>query len=182
MVTAAGFPAFLTTTPTVFSGVATAAIGANVTQADLIFQYSPVGTAGADDSFTVDDVQLEVGAVAHPFARIPFRDMLEKCQAFYWKTFPYSTAPAQNAGIVGTVHSDYAYGNAAGVTAIAPFPRRMRVAPTTISYAPDAATSNWTNGVAPSVGAWEWGVICQGSGSTAAGNRYQIHLTADASI
>jgi hypothetical protein len=175
-------PVTLTTTPATFSGTSAAVVPVNATQADLVFQWTPVGTAGADDSFTLDDVQLEIGAVAHPFARIPFRDMLEKCQAYYWKTFPYSTAPAQNLGLVGSLVTDYSYVNGAGCVAEVTFPRRMRVAPTLTSYAPDALTGNWTSGVAPTLTAKEWGMWCQGAGATVAGNAYNIHITADASI
>jgi hypothetical protein len=174
--------AAVSTTATLFSGASAGVVPANATQADLVFQWTPTGTAGADDSITIDDVQLEVGAVAHPFARIPFRDMLEKCQAYYWKTFPYATAPAQNLGQVGSIVSDYAYVNGAGCVAWVTFPRRMRVAPTLTSYAPDALTGNWTGGVAPTLTPKEWGMWCQAAGATVAGNANNIHITADASI
>src|SRR5437899_3651701 len=36
------------------------AIAGNATQAELQFTWTPTGTAGADDSITLDDIQLEV--------------------------------------------------------------------------------------------------------------------------
>ena len=176
--------AALTPIATVFSGVSAGVVPSNATQAEVLFQWTPVGTAGADDSFTIDDVQLEIGATVHPFSRIPFRDMLEKCQAFYWKTFPYTTAPAQNIGNAAAINTDYVYANGAGAVAPRSFPRRMRAVPTCITYAPDAANSNFSNGIVCTIaGATEYGLCpVAASGGTVAGAAYTIHVTADASI
>ncbi len=73
------------------------AVGATVTQAAVVFTYEPSGVA-ADDYFDVTDVQLEIGAVATPFARLNFQEQLQNCLPFYEKSFLYATAPAQNVG------------------------------------------------------------------------------------
>jgi hypothetical protein len=61
------------------------AIGATVTQAEIQFSWTPVGTAGAADDVTIDDVQLEAvpaGATTMPivFERRPLADTLADCQ------------------------------------------------------------------------------------------------------
>lgn len=76
------------------------------TQAEVQVQWTPVGTAGVDDSFTIDDVQLEIlPSATSPiagFERWPFERMLAACKRHYRKTFPYSVAPAQTGGIPGS--------------------------------------------------------------------------------
>src|SRR5262249_1338777 len=75
------------------------------TQAEVLFTWAPSGTAGADDSFTIDDVQLEIlPSATSPiagFERWPFERMLAACKRHFRKTFPYSVAPAQTGGIPG---------------------------------------------------------------------------------
>lgn len=94
----------LTTAPTRFTFVSTA-VPLTTTQAEVFVQWTPVGTAGADDSFTIDDVQLEIlPSATSPiaaFERWPFERMLAACKRHYQKTFPYSVAPATNAGVPG---------------------------------------------------------------------------------
>lgn len=88
----------ITTTLTQYSITSTAATGATVTQAAIQFYFTPVGTAGVDDSFSITDVQVEISPAATPFERLGFDQQLARCQKFYWKSFNYSVAPATNAG------------------------------------------------------------------------------------
>src|SRR5258706_2315740 len=133
----------LTTTPTRFSFVSSA-VPTNTTQAEIDFSWVPVGTAGADDSFTVDDVQMEVESAATPFERTPFEKSMLGCKRHYAKTFAYGTAPAQNAGVVGALGA-----NTQVVTADVSwnwnFPVSMRVNPTITTYNPSAANSSARN-------------------------------------
>lgn len=62
------------------------------------FTWTPTGAAGADDSITLENVQLEVASAATDFEYLPFDDTLRRCQRYYWKSFPYNTVPAQAAG------------------------------------------------------------------------------------
>ena len=55
----------------------------------------------ASAAFNVSDVQLEIGNVATPFEKRPISVELAMCQRYYEKSFPYATAPAQNAGSTG---------------------------------------------------------------------------------
>lgn len=67
-------------------------------QLGVRFAWTPSGVAGADDSVTLEEVQLEVASAATDFERVPFAETLARCQRYYYKTFPYSYAPAQNIG------------------------------------------------------------------------------------
>jgi hypothetical protein len=97
--------AVLTTTPTRFTFASFQVVPTTTTQAEVSFQWTPVGTAGTDDSFTIDDVQLEIlPSATSPiaaFERWPFERMLAACKRHYRKSFPYSVAPVQGAAIQG---------------------------------------------------------------------------------
>lgn len=90
------------------SASSTAVIPTTTTQAELQFTWTPVGTAGAADNFTIDDVQLEAQTSSTTWTptnydRLDFPSMLRGCKRYYTKTFPYSTAPAVNAGMSGAL-------------------------------------------------------------------------------
>jgi hypothetical protein len=113
-----------------------AVVPTNATQGELDFVYTPTGTAGANDYFEVDEVQIEIGGIATAFDRRPFLDELARCQRFYWKSFPYGTAPAQNLGFIGqeltftqAVGAATAFGGPCFM-----LPVRMRVAGTGVLY------------------------------------------------
>jgi len=95
----------LTTTATRYFFVSSV-VPTTTTQAEVGFFWTPTGTAGADDSFTIDDVQLEVlPSATSPIAgyeRWPFERSLAACKRHYRKTFPYSVAPAQTGGVPGS--------------------------------------------------------------------------------
>lgn len=121
-------------------------VAANVTQGELRFTWTPVGTAGALDGLTFDDVQLEVSSAATAFEYLPFGYMLRECQQHYAKTFPYNTAPAQAAGVAGAAIAGHLDDSGAGGSYFFGtwrYPIRMRVSPSVISYNPVAATSKF---------------------------------------
>jgi len=100
-----------TTTTALYTFIGTVVTGATVAQAELQFVFTPTGTAGADDSFYIDDVQIEVDNSAGIytgtlFDRIPFSICLNDCQKHYQKTYPYSIAPGtatQQNGALGLI-------------------------------------------------------------------------------
>ena len=63
-----------------FTGVAPAA----TTQLAALFSFTPSGTAGADDSISINGVQLEIGPGASPFERLDAQVALEICQRYAW--------------------------------------------------------------------------------------------------
>src|SRR6266436_4591398 len=65
------------------ASAAIVAVPANATQAEVTFAWTPVGTAGADDSITIDDVQLEVGTTT-PFERVPLEWSVRSVRTHRW--------------------------------------------------------------------------------------------------
>lgn len=76
-------PAALTTTLTRFSYTFTVASGTK----ELLFAWSfvPVGTAGADDSFTLENIMLNEGSMAMPFqtAGANYQQELAMCKRYF---------------------------------------------------------------------------------------------------
>ena len=135
---------------TTISGSSTVVVPTNSTQAELQFTWIPVGTAGANDEFSLDDVQIEAQLSSQTWTptnydRLDFVTMFQACQRHYAKTFPYSTAPAQSGGVADSVA---VIANAVAKTAIWwQYPVRMRVSPSgsVTTYNPSAANANWRN-------------------------------------
>lgn len=181
----------ITTTPTRYSFTSSVVVPANTTQAAVYFQWFPTGTAGAADGFIVDDVQLEIGSVATPFERRPFESELLACQRHFWKTFAYSTAPAQN---VGTSLMMFPQSSLAGINGwYGPimWSRTMRIAPSIILYNPSVANAQIRNFVTNSDlsttgvnAANENGMSIFGTApaGSALGQLCGINITADAGI
>lgn len=179
-----------TSTQATLSAVSTVVVPANATQGEVQFTWTPVGTAGADDSVTLDDVQLECGVFQSTYERAPFEKMLLSCKRHYWKTFIYGTAPAQNVG-AGTGE----YQAAAGKTTLGGIfvrnPVSMRGAtPSIVAYNPSAANAQIrdetagadTTGTTISNSTTEgFQVVATGS-IGAAGNILGVHLSVDAGI
>jgi hypothetical protein len=63
----------------------TVTLSASATEVSVSFLYTPVGTAGADDSFFVTGIQLEVGSVATSYNRMSgsIQGELAACQRYY---------------------------------------------------------------------------------------------------
>lgn len=71
----------------------------SINELGVRFTWTPTGTAGADDSITIEGVQLEAASAATDFEFLPFDETLRQCQRYYEKPgFLYTTAPAQNVG------------------------------------------------------------------------------------
>ena len=72
-----------TLTTSVQSFTHTWTIPSDKTQVTVLFDYTPVGTAGANDWFEIAEVQLEVGSVATPFEFRNYGDELARCQRYF---------------------------------------------------------------------------------------------------
>lgn len=131
---------------TAITGASSVIVPLTTTQAELQFTWTPVGTAGADDSITIDDVQLEcewsdTTWTPTTYDRIPFEEMLQLCKRFYQKTFNYSVAPAAAAGMPGAL----SYVTVANQLANLwwQFPVELRATGSITTYNPNAAGANW---------------------------------------
>jgi hypothetical protein len=74
----------------------TATIPSNATQAGVRIFWTPVGTAGADDSLYITGIQMEIGSVATTFTRAggTLQGELAACQRYYERVSGSSTLGA----------------------------------------------------------------------------------------
>ena len=161
------------------------------TQATLCFEWTPSGTAGADDWFEVSSVRLNIGDAPAPFVAEDIADTLARCQRFFAKSFPQATTPAQNAGVTGAVSFPQVVGASTAMTLPAvTFPATMRAAPTVTLFNPSAANAQarnvgtGTDCTLTSATATEWGFSGTATtpGGSAAGQQLLVHYTADARL
>jgi len=59
-------------------------VAATANVINIRIKFSPTGTACADDSITIDRVQLEIGNIASDFEHRPFGQETMLCQRFYY--------------------------------------------------------------------------------------------------
>jgi len=172
----------------IITATSAATVPTTATQGELQFTWTPVGTAGADDSIQIDDVQLETGVFASLFERLPFDFLLPKLKRHYRKTFPYGTAPVQNGALAGSLGVVSAAAAQTGYLWGDSIP--MRVTPTITTYNPTQANANWrdqtaaadlavtvdTNNPSPEH------VLIIAAAAAAANHLIYIHAQADAGI
>ena len=147
---------------------------------------------GATD-FRITGVQIEPSAIATEYEMLNIEDEISACQRYYWKSFPYATAPAQGVGSAGAINYRTAVGGVVSQNRTINFPVLMRSAPTVVTYNTVVANANWRNVTL----ALDSGVptLAAGAGSDAqleisnpqvagdaAGNFIAIHATADAEL
>ena len=130
--------AFLTGQATVASGTATlttsyqrftftGTVSSSATQLGISINYTPTGTAGADDSFFVTGVQVERGSVATTFKRTggSIQGELAACQRYYYRSGGSATYEVFGWGIAASTTALYIQTKA---------PVTMRIAPTSVEY------------------------------------------------
>src|SRR6185369_6502850 len=180
---------------TTITGNSSAIIPTTTTQMEMQFSWNPSGTTGTANSFDVDDVQLEPQLSASTWTptnydRLAFWEMYTACQRHYWKTFPYSTAPAQSGGVAGAPIL-LAWVANLGFGLQINFPITMRVTASVTAFNPSAANANWRNTstgvditatVDPTTIVSDRQVLITGVSMSAAGNSAAIHITASAGI
>lgn len=88
----------ITTTLTKYTVTGTLAAGA--TQIAVRAYWTPVGTAGADDSVTITGVQLEVGASATDFEFRSIHQELALCQRYYETSWGLGESASGIQGLV----------------------------------------------------------------------------------
>jgi hypothetical protein len=117
--------ATLTTTWQRFSYTGT--VAATATELGPVFNYTPVGTAGANDWFEITGIQVELGSTATTFSEAggTIQGELAACQRYYYRIGGEQTFQAMALG----------WGNgAAGAYIHITTPVSMRVAPTALDY------------------------------------------------
>ena len=183
----------LTTTLTNYT-FSSAALGATVTQLAVQFSWTPSGVAGADDSAFFTDVQLEISPNQSAFQRKSFPESLQLCQAFYYKTFPYSTAPAQATTVAsgGVSYRVQIAGTTAGYTVSSMYARTLRAVPTVTYYSIASANTTWRNitggadsaaaATDNSVGFDRLNIRNPQVAGDAVGNNLLIHFSCDADV
>lgn len=122
------------------------AIGTNITQAELMFLWAPVGTAGAADDVTIDDVQLEVQNspntwLSTSYDRATFPEMLEGCKRYYQKTVAYGSFPGAPAGRINALQVISAAASRIGI--FWKYPIEVRATGTVGLFNTDAVGTNW---------------------------------------
>jgi hypothetical protein len=119
--------ATLTTTWQRFTYTSAAVVGSTAKTLGVLFDYTPVGTAGAADFFEVTGVQLEAANTASNFQRAAgnIQGELAACQRYYWRSTGYD----------GARYSTGLYESATNFIAYLKPPVTMRVAATVLDYA-----------------------------------------------
>lgn len=169
-----------TATVVTFPGVAMGACG-NGVEIEVQAACGAITTR----NFGFSEWQLEEGSIVNSFKYIGFNSALLSCQRVYCKTFPYATAPAQNAGRSGDFEVT-APGGGANSGGPWYYPVRMRTSPTIVTYNPAVTNANWrdfTAAVDRTVSILDTSdtrVSLQAA--TTANNAIGIHATADARL
>lgn len=99
----------------------TGLIPAGATQVGVLFSFTPVGTAGADDSISFYGIQLEDGPQATPFEHRDVQVELEICQRYCWVTAEPGAGVVVGMGSMQTTQTAVIY---------MATPVQMRAAPT----------------------------------------------------
>lgn len=125
------------------------------TELALLFLYTAVGTAGANDYFDITGVQVEPGTVATPFEHRPIGAELALCQRYYYKI----------TGAGGNAH--FAMGSAASGAisyAVVQFPVSMRTISTSSNITSSGVaisdfTAQTTGGTISTSGTGTWSTL-----------------------
>jgi len=148
-------------------------------------------TVAQNVTLDLGKAQLEQSLKATEFEALGFDAESESCERYYRKTFPYATAPAQNAGTTDQYGMQVQIAGTSSQFHRIPFPKRMRVAPTIITYNPSAANAqprNQSTGVDGSgvgqvdVAPHGFTMLWTGDAGALAAHRMGIHWTAAAEL
>ena len=115
-----------TVTTTMTRYTQTVTLGSTVNQIMLLFTYTPTGTAGANEWFQIEGVQLELGSYATTFSRAggTIQGELAACQRYYFRM--------NGSGNYDPVGFGYSDSTTVGRMYVTTPP--MRVLPTSMDY------------------------------------------------
>lgn len=158
---------------------------------NLIVLVWSEGTLAQNVTLDLARARLTRGA-ARTWRPVPFQHDLALCQRYYWKSFPYATAPAQNAGATGCVRFHHFIGSAVATRTFALFfPTRMRASPTVTLFNPSATNAevrNLTDGAdcsssaASNVNESSFQALFTGNAGATSNDEYGVHAAADAEL
>lgn len=180
----------LTTTLTRYSLTTTAIIPTDSTQMELVIRFTPVGTAGVDDSITLEQVMIAEGvedpgnfslAGATPQGELAF------CQRYFCKTYDLDTAPG-SVDVSGSIAVMSSTGTATFTRIFWGYPVRLRSVPALTLYnTSTGAAGSWRNSsggdtvVLPTSGG-TGGTQVRDNAGLADGSYMLGHIVADAEI
>jgi hypothetical protein len=145
------------------------------------------------NNYRLCGVQLEPGEAATAFERRPFATELALCLRYYQKSFPYATAPAQNAGLTGAMVWPAEGASTNHRVALRPQPP-MRASPTRTYFNPSAANAQArdADAAADCTGTATSGIVASGENGgalffttpagSAVGNAIAIHYTLESEL
>lgn len=161
------------------------------------FLATSAQTNGVDSTandFRLALVKIEPGVIATPYILEDFAQLKSTCQRYFWKSFPYATAPATGVGIntSGILRFNAVVAGAASNRLPTVYlPTRMRVSPTITFFNPaaanaqvrDATAGGDCSATAVGVGSETSLMInTTGNAATAVNNNLQVHATASAEL
>lgn len=142
--------------------------------------------------FRVTGVTMGLGANASQIIFIPLEEELSRCKRYYQKSFPYATAPAQNATVTGSEWWVSPYTGTTAVSVLVNLPVQLRTTSYTVTtYNPSAANAQARNAtdVADDSGATisnttERGFVFTNApnATNSLGDQHNVHWTADSEL
>jgi hypothetical protein len=168
-------------------------VPSSITEFAIEFHGSAfVGTAGADDSFTIGNVKLEVGSIATPYRKPDYASELIRCQRRYQKSFIVGNSIQQGAGALS---GETRWRRATSGTGSEAFQIKlftpMRPFPSVTFYNPvslNAQVRNETGNAdcsatgGQNAGDASFEVVCTGNSGGAVGDWLGVHWVADARL
>ena len=144
--------------------------------------------AQTSGTWTIGNVQLEVGTKATPYEMQIYSDQLAQCQRYYQTSY-FGSGSA--VGAATTINSVFytVWANTNYAFATLSYPVVMRASPTFVSYSPNSGASgvqyNTSNGdqsaTAPGAGNWAFTNQITNTAATA-GQNYRFHWSASAEL
>ena len=121
----------------------TGTVAATANQLGIMASWTPVGTAGADDSITYQGIQLEIGSTASPFERRSAAIELALCQRSCFVLTEPAAAVTVAAGMVQASNVE--------IWAL-PLPVPLRAAPTVTTVVGTFKSNSATAGIVAATG------------------------------
>lgn len=182
----------LTTTASQTIAIASGAAGAAVTQGEVLFTWTPVGTAGAGDAFYIDDVRLDIipsgtSAFSPPVEHLDHGAYFLQCRQVYRQSYVEGTAPGT---VTSTGRIAYVAAGTGGEALPAyPYNPTMWTTPSpTTLYSPDTGASGNNRNATGAADVAGTLVTVTGDGHASfsvahtSGNVYWYHYIADARL